>query len=110
MTANIWDFQFGFAVTSNGGLCIAPKKNLVTNIGYWGTHSETKSHFHDRPVDETFKITSHPDFVLCDVNYDAYHFKHHWNKNVKTNLFKYFRSVILSVNKRIITSFMSVNS
>jgi hypothetical protein len=86
MLSHIWDFQFGFAITSNGGLSIVPKKNLVTNIGYWGTHSETKNRFHDRPVDENFKIISHPDFILCDVNYDAYHFKHHWNR--KTPLLK----------------------
>lgn len=77
-----WDFQFGFTITSNGGLSIVPRKNLVTNIGYWGTHSESKNQFHDRPVDENFTISSHPDFILCDVNYDAWHFKHHWNKKV----------------------------
>jgi hypothetical protein len=80
MKSHIWDFQFGFAITSNGGLSIVPKKNLVTNIGHWGAHSETKSQFHDRPIDENFKIISHPDFILSDVNYDAWHFKHHWEK------------------------------
>lgn len=80
MRSHVWDFQFMFAIKSNGGLCIVPIKNLVTNIGYMGTHSETKDFFHDRPVDETFSIKSHPDFVLCDVNYDDYHFKHHWNR------------------------------
>jgi len=86
MMSHIWDFQFGFAITSNGGICIVPIKNLVTNIGYIGTHAESKKHFHDRPVDENYKIVSHPDFILLDVNYDAYHFKHHWNK--KAALYK----------------------
>lgn len=81
-----WDFQFMFAITSNGGLSIVPRKNLVTNIGNWGSHTETKHQFHDRPVDENYKIISHPDFILCDVDYDAYHFKHHWNK--KNSIFK----------------------
>jgi len=84
--SHIWDFQFNFAIYSNSGLSIVPKKNLVTNIGYCGTHSEKRLHYHDRAVDENYKIISHPDFVLCDVNYDAYHFKHHWNR--KTPLFK----------------------
>ena len=81
LRSHIWDFQFGFTITSNGGLCIVPIKNLVTNIGYEGTHSEKKNLFHDRKVDENYKIISHPDFVLFDVNYDEYHFKHHWNEN-----------------------------
>jgi len=80
LKSHIWDYQFGFAIISNGGLCIVPKKNLISNIGYQGTHSELKNEFHDRPIDENYKIISHPDFVLCDVNYDAYHFKNHWNK------------------------------
>jgi hypothetical protein len=75
-----WDCQFGFTVTSNGGLSIIPAKNLVSNIGYWGSHTETKHRFHDRPVDENFKIISHPDFILRDNNYDIYHFEQHWNK------------------------------
>jgi hypothetical protein len=86
LKSHIWDFQFGFTVASNSGLSIVPRKNLVMNIGYLGTHSETKNQFHDRKVDENFKIISHPDFILCDVNYDAYHFKHHWNK--KASIFQ----------------------
>jgi hypothetical protein len=81
-----WDFQCGFTIFSNGGISIVPVKNLVTNIGYLGSHSETKNQFHDRAVDENFKIISHPDFILCDVNYDVYHFKHHIN--FKISLFK----------------------
>ena len=72
-----WDRQFDFSVISNGGLCIVPKKNLITNIGYLGSHAETKNSFHDRNVDNNFKINSHPEFILCDRNYDTYHFNHH---------------------------------
>jgi hypothetical protein len=81
LRSHIWDFQFGFAIRSNSGLCIVPRKNLVTNIGYRGTHSEIKNKFHDRPADENYKIISYPDFILCDIDYDAYHFKHHWINN-----------------------------
>ena len=57
---HIWDYQFGFAIRANGGLSIVPRKNLVSNIGYIGTHSNTKSGFHNRTVDENYKIISHP--------------------------------------------------
>lgn len=96
LKSHIWDIQFGFAITSNGGLSIVPSKNLVTNIGYKGTHSETRNKFHDRPVDENYKILSHPDFVSSDANYDAYHFKHHWNN--KTSI---IRKTIQKINKII---------
>jgi hypothetical protein len=80
LKSHIWDFQFGFAVSLNGGLCIVPRNNLVKNIGYFGTHSSKKDKLHNLPIDENYSIISHPDFVLPDVNYDAYHFKHHWKR------------------------------
>ena len=86
LISHIWDAQWGFTITSNGGLSIIPKKNLVSNIGYLGAHSETKNRLHDRPVDESYVIESHPDFILPDVNYDNYQFKHHWNK--KTSILR----------------------
>jgi hypothetical protein len=89
---HIWDFQFGFTLLSNNHMCIVPNKNLVANIGYLGTHSEVKNRFHDRPVDENYKIRSHPDFILCDVVYDAYHFNHHWNKKSPI-LFRIFKKI-----------------
>ena len=92
---HIWDSQFDFTVFSNGGLCILPKKNLVKNIGYLGTHSEKKNRFHDRPVDEHFEIYSHPDFVLSDINFDAWHFKHHWNSSQKRSLYRIIRSILI---------------
>ena len=102
LKSHIWDFQFGFAIASNGGLSITPKKNLVTNIGHWGTHTVAKNQFHDRSVDENFKITSHPDFILCDVNYDAYHFKYHWNGQTKISLYRQIKRIIRRTIKWII--------
>ena len=78
--SHIWDFQFAFYLLSNNHLSIVPSKNLVKNIGYLGTHSEIKNKFHDRPIDGNYKISLHPDFILCDIDYDDYHFKNHWNK------------------------------
>ncbi len=31
---NTWDFQFVFAVFKQGGLCVQPYQNLITNIGH----------------------------------------------------------------------------
>lgn len=85
--SHIWDFQAGFMIRSNGGICINPRKNLVKNIGYMGTHSEVKNKFHDRMIDESYKLVKHPDFVLVSKQYDDYHFKNHWMK-MKTPLHK----------------------
>ena len=94
---HIWDYQFMLTLKSNDALTIVPKKNLVSNIGYLGTHSELKNIFHDRPVDENYTIISHPDFVLCDIDYDTYHFEHHWNRKTPL-LIKLLRKI-----KRVLT-------
>jgi hypothetical protein len=89
-----WDIQFSFFLRSNNALSIVPSKHLVSNIGHVGTHSSNKLWFHDLPVDETYKIRSHPDFVLPDVNYDAWHFKHHWNRQDKISIYKQIKRII----------------
>lgn len=100
LKSHIWDDQWGFTVTSNGGLCIIPNKNLVSNIGYSGTHANKKNKYHDRPIDENYKITSHPDFILCDVDYDTYQFKHHWNKK-KSIIKRLIMKIQNSKNKKV---------
>lgn len=99
MKSHAWDFQFSFSLRSNNALSIVPSKHLVSNIGYIGSHSSNKLWFHDLPVDEYYEIKSHPEFVLPDVNYDTYHFKHHWNR--KTSIFKRILRKINRILKRV---------
>ncbi|MBI9032089.1 hypothetical protein JEZ13_08840 [bacterium] len=82
-----WASQFGFIIRANGGLCITPRKNLVTNIGYMGTHSGGANSTHNIEVDENFIVKKHPDFVLVNKEYDLYHFKTYWKK-MKKNIFQ----------------------
>lgn len=35
---NTWDYQWMFAITNKKGLCATPCKNLISNIGFTGTH------------------------------------------------------------------------
>lgn len=86
--SHIWDIQFGFCVRANGGWGIMPKSNLVKNIGYIGTHSEVKSPYHDRDVDDEFKIERDPDFVVADYLHDRYHFQNHWWKHGHRNILR----------------------
>jgi len=98
-----WDYQFLFAVWSNGGINIFPASNLVSNIGVVGTHSNSSFNFHFRPVNERFKIEKHPDFILPNEYYDAYHFRKHWEKmgriSILSRIFRKIIKVIKSKNK-----------
>lgn len=72
-----WDYQWMFAIWANRGLCVTPKKNLITNIGFTGAHTAEMSGAHAREVSDDFKITGYP-AIMRDEWYDAYHFEHHF--------------------------------
>lgn len=59
-----WDYQWAYSIIKNGGLSIAPRMNLVTNIGFGGdaTHTTEQAPNHlSRTItrDLTFPL-SHP--------------------------------------------------
>ncbi|HRR19649.1 MAG TPA: hypothetical protein P5332_11440 [Ignavibacteriales bacterium] len=83
LSSHIWDFQFGYSIISNGGLCIVPAKNLIENIGIEGTHSKGKNKYCNLKSHEDFAIINEPKFVLANRKFDAYHFKNHIYKNLK---------------------------
>ena len=67
-----WDHQLTFAIAVNGGLCIVPDRNLVSNIGFGAdaTHTKQGSRFAEVPV-ETMKFPlCHPPFLIRDVTAD----------------------------------------
>ena len=68
-----WDFQWHFAVISQGGLAISPKVNLVTNIGFGesATHTTGGSYKADIPIHEIDFPLQHPPFVLSSNIVDA---------------------------------------
>ena len=80
VTRRTWDYQYVLSLLTNGGLCIVPGKNLVTNIGHTGTHTGGVHSFHNRPVDDAFRTSSHPDFILANAGYDNHHVRSFWKK------------------------------
>lgn len=75
-----WDFQFGYSILKNGGLCIVPSKNLIHNIGAIGTHSNSMSEFHKLEAAEDYKISKEPKFVITEREYEIMHFNNHIRK------------------------------
>jgi hypothetical protein len=84
-----WDFQFGYSIISNSGLCIVPAKNLIENIGLVGTHSSGINKSCDLKASEDFSIKNEPKFITANREFDKYHFKNHIVKIfAKTPLYK----------------------
>lgn len=100
LSTHVWDFQFGFSIVKNGGLCIVPSKNLIENIGYIGTHSSKKSKSHFLLADEDYTINNEPHLVLTNNNYERYHFDNHIKKIWgKAPLYKRIINRVLKITK-----------
>lgn len=82
-----WDYQFCLKVYSNNGLCIFPQKNLISNIGHKGVHSKSVMKAHDMTMDNLFRITNHPKFIINNTGYELYHFDNHILK-LKSTFYK----------------------
>lgn len=77
LASHAWDYQFALAIHINGGLSITPAKNLIHNIGHWGTHSSGQEKCHMLRASEDYEITREPLFVSANREYDHMHFKSH---------------------------------
>jgi len=77
---NTWDVQWWFACIFQHGLCIVPNRNLISNIGEEGTHSDTQSDYATRMPVAPMSLDSltHPDHVHADrrLNEKLFHASH----------------------------------
>jgi len=100
-----WDYQWTYTIFNNGGICINPAKNLITNIGFGpeATHTfSTDTHFHNQ---ERYEISDilHPKKVVVDksritlINETFFGIK---RKNVITNLIKIIKKIKQSNSKK----------
>ncbi len=63
-----WDIQWWFTCIFQHGLCIVPNRNLISNIGVEGTHSDTQAGFGTRMLVAPMSLDSlaHPNHVFAD--------------------------------------------
>ncbi len=90
-----WDYQWLYTIWSQGGVCITPQKNLISNIGLAGIHSDfligdpaTRGFLRKRSED--FRITKHPAFVIPDHGYDRYHFRKYFFNSLPKRIHRRF--------------------
>ena len=94
---NTWDIQWVYSCIFNNGLALAPRKNLISNIGNTGTHTDSKiSIFINMPTG-TININNikHPVFVIPNILCDKVAW---YNILTEGNKLKYY---IIKFMKRI---------
>jgi hypothetical protein len=77
-TIDTWDYQWIYACWLQGGLCIAPNKNLISNIGFNrpdATHTKEDNPRSNLPTSEIMTI-KHPDRVVRHLVADRHSFDH----------------------------------
>ena len=74
-----WDSQFGYLKIHKGYLSIVPKTNLICNIGVGASSTHANANFstcwkkgmlHFIPTEPIQTPLTHPDFIMCDTEYD----------------------------------------
>jgi hypothetical protein len=96
-----WDYQWTYSIFNNDGICIAPTRNMVRNIGFGidATHTLIEDTFHNEQ--EVFEIETiiHPDRIILDVRIN-----NALNKNV-TTLGRMIKRMIKDMLRLIYRSF-----
>lgn len=72
-----WDAQWVYARLKSGALGIVPAKNLIHNIGEFGTHSSGHQAVFDLQEEELSDLIRHPLYVLPNREYESIHFHNH---------------------------------
>lgn len=71
-----WDYQWSFAMLSNGMLTAVPRVSMIKNIGYGedATHTKNQNKKYDAAgimeLGEIIKPIKHPEFIIPDDVYD----------------------------------------
>lgn len=80
-----WDSQWSYTRLKSGGLGIVPCKNLIQNIGEFGTHSKGHTEVNDIKAEEISGTLKHPPFIITNIGYEILHYKKHilaFDKNI----------------------------
>lgn len=85
-----WDYALTLSNFMNNSLCIVPKTNLVTNIGFGDdrTNTKTKKKYHCLKIDELSFPLTHPSLVRRADKADNYFEKKFYRHNLWTYLLK----------------------
>jgi hypothetical protein len=67
-----WDYQWVYSIWANSGLCVAPARNLVSNIGFHAeaTHTKGDTVYSSLDAEELEWPLTHPETLLASFDKD----------------------------------------
>jgi hypothetical protein len=101
---SIWDYLWAYAILKNGGLCINPRVNLVSNIGFApdATHTTSRNSkfykkFFNLPCGEITKIAKHPATLAVNKKADDLIMKQNFDINFTSEIKSYLGKIKKSI-------------
>ena len=73
--ASVWGVQWTYACLINNGYAILPTHNLISNIGYTGTHKMNNDQLDLKTIKINFNNLKHPDRIEVDYRIEDYLFE-----------------------------------
>ncbi len=97
-----WDIQFSFSCLSRNMLAAVPKVNLISNIGYTGTHTSDDARNHFLPV---FPLPTealiHPVAIQPEPRYDNAFFRREFGPHPVRGIRGLFRRALRRVKRTV---------
>jgi hypothetical protein len=98
---SFWDGKWMFTIWKNDGLCIAPTKNLILNIGFSldSTHTFNREEYiptYTEPMDRII----HPEKIKTDRARDYELFTKAYYRNIFKRILYKLRSIIIKISPR----------
>jgi hypothetical protein len=86
---NTWDYQWFHAIWRNDGICIIPKYNLVTNIGFHNnaTHTKEEDSRFNTLITRKFILDHYPPNENIDMAFDEKFFRIYLKKQFNLKVF-----------------------
>jgi hypothetical protein len=93
-TFETWDYQWGYAIWKDSGLCILPNENLVINIGFGSeaTHTKMVPRFGQMKRGKIDHLV-HPTQIRLDNEADHYTFEYHFH--VRDSFFRRLKNRLM---------------
>ncbi|MDD3501058.1 MAG: glycosyltransferase [Candidatus Cloacimonetes bacterium] len=106
---NTWDWHWFFSLSSQNQLCIFPKYNLVSNIGFGddATHTFGVTPSRYLKVKDLKFPLKHPDLVLTNFRYDACYERNVVKvKGFRKYIPKFFKDIIKLIRNIVVSCFV----
>ncbi len=98
---DVWDYQWHFAVMRNNGLCVVPRKNMITNVGFGTRATHTVSEESEKASlnrhDIDLPITP-PPFLVSDQRINRIYRK----KMLRPSLYRRVTRKLRRVTRRVL--------